>query len=84
MIAGNGLCVLLFCLRETGLTQAAIAFEDLAALPADRLRADGGKLIAAVRLAESTVRNPAPPQSVHTLAKLAFAWEGADDDMGMW
>jgi hypothetical protein len=55
----------------------------LAALPADWLRAESGKLIASVRLVESTVRDPEPPQSVHTLVKRTFAREGADDDVGM-
>jgi hypothetical protein len=61
-----------FCLRETWLAQAAVAFEVLAALAADWLRADGGKLIVSVRLIESSVGNPEPTQTVNTLEKLTF------------
>jgi hypothetical protein len=61
------------------LAQAAIAFEDAAAFAADRLSADGGEFVASIRLTECTERNPKPAQSVHTLEKLAFAWDSADD-----
>ncbi len=54
-IAGRSLFVLVCCLREAGLAQAVIAFEDLSAL---RLRADGGEFVAPVRFVESSVRNP--------------------------
>ena len=74
---------MVFCLRETGLAQAAIPFEDLAAVATDRLRSDGSEFVAPVRLVESMVRNSEPAQSVNALKKLAFAWNGADDDMGM-
>jgi hypothetical protein len=58
-------------------------FEDLAALAADRLGADGRKLIASVRLVERSAGNPDPAQSVNALEKLAFTWDAADDYMGM-
>jgi hypothetical protein len=74
---------LVLYLRETGLTQAVIAFEDPAALTADGLGADGGEFVAPVGLMENTVRNPEPAQSVHALEELAFAWDGADDQVGM-
>jgi hypothetical protein len=74
---------LLFCLGETGLVQAVVAFEELTALAADRLRGDGGKFVAPVRLVESTVRNPQSDKAVHTPEKLTFARDGADNDMGM-
>src|SRR5262245_49998655 len=83
VIAGRRLCVSVICLPETGLAQAAVAFEDLAALAADRLRAEGGEFMAPVRLVEGTVRNPEPAQPVHALEKLALAWYGADDQVGM-
>jgi hypothetical protein len=73
MIAGNGLCVLIFGLRETGLTQAVIAFEDLPALPADWLGADGREFIAPVRLVESTECNPESAQSVKAPKQLTLA-----------
>jgi hypothetical protein len=72
-IKGNGLWALIFGLCETGLTQAAIAFEDVAALFADWLGADGREFIAPVRLVESTVGNPELAQAVKTLKKLTFA-----------
>jgi hypothetical protein len=75
--------VLLFCLPETRLAQAAIAFEDLAALPADRFCTEGGEFVGSVRFVEGSVRYPQAPQAVHTLKKLAFVWDGADDDMRM-
>jgi hypothetical protein len=83
VIGGRGRCFFVFCLRETGLAQAVIAFEDLAALAADRLRAKGGEFVAPVRLVEGTARNPASAQSVQAPEKLAFAWDGADDQVGM-
>ena len=64
---------MLFCLPETRLAQAAIAFEDLAALPADWLRADGREFVAPVRLEESTGRNPESAQSVKAPKQLTFA-----------
>jgi hypothetical protein len=57
MFAVNGLCASILGLCETGLTQAAIAFEDLASLSADWLGADGREFVASIRLAESTVGN---------------------------
>jgi hypothetical protein len=45
----------------------------LAALPADRLGADGREFIAPVRLVESTVGNLKSVQAVKTLKKLTFA-----------
>jgi hypothetical protein len=71
--ARNRLWVLILCLGETGLTQAAIAFEGLAALRADWLCADGCEFIAPVRLVDSTVGNPETAQAVKTLKKLTFA-----------
>jgi hypothetical protein len=65
------------------LAQAAIAFEDLTAFAANRLGAEGGEFVAPVRLVEGSVRNPQAPQAVDTLKKLAFVWDGADDDMRM-
>ena len=67
VIAGRSLFFWIICLREAGLAQAAITFEDLSALATDRLRADGGKLIATVRFIEGTVRNSAPAQVVKAL-----------------
>jgi hypothetical protein len=55
------------CLREAGLAQAAIAFEDLASFAADWLGADGGKFVVPVRFVESSVRNPASAQVVEAL-----------------
>src|SRR5262245_44827603 len=81
--AGRWLCLLVFCLRETGLAQAAIAFEDLAALAVDRLRTDGGEFVAPVRLVKGTAGNPEPVQSVKTLEKRTFVRDGADDQVGM-
>jgi hypothetical protein len=46
VMAGRWRCVSVFCLPETGMAQAAIAFEDPAALAADRLRAEGGEFAA--------------------------------------
>ncbi len=74
---------LIFGLCETGLTQAAIAFEDLAALPADWLGSDGREFIAPVRLVESTVGNPELAQAIKALKKLTFAGDSAHDDVGM-
>lgn len=71
--ADNGLRALIFGLCEAGMTQAAIAFEDLAALPTDWLGADGREFIAPVRLVESTVGNPELTQAIKTLKKLTFA-----------
>jgi hypothetical protein len=83
VIAGGWLVILIVCLRETGLAQAVIAFEDSAALAADRLGAEGGEFAAPVRLVKGSVGNPAPAQSVNALEKLAFAWDSADDQVGM-
>jgi hypothetical protein len=60
-----------------------IAFEELPALPADGLGADGGEFVAAVRLVECAVGNPESAQMVNTLEQLTFVREGADDQMGM-
>lgn len=75
--------VLIFGLGETRLAQATIVFEDVAALPANRLRADGREFVAPVRLVESTVCNPQSTQSIQAPKELTFAGDGADDNMGM-
>jgi hypothetical protein len=73
VIAGRRLLFLLLCLCEAGLAQAVVAFEDLTALAADRLRADGGEFVGPVRLVECPVRNAESTQAVHAPEKLAFA-----------
>jgi hypothetical protein len=55
----------------------------LAALAANRLRADGGEFVAPVWLVEGTVCNSEAAQSVLTLEKLALAWNGANDQVRM-
>lgn len=83
VIARSWRCVLFFCLGETGLAQAAVAFEDLAVLTPNRLGADGGEFVISVRLVEGSVGNPAPAQSLGALEKLAFTWDATDDEMRM-
>ena len=55
----------------------------MAALTANRLRADGGEFVASVWLVEGTVCNSEAAQSVLTLEKLALAWNGANDQVRM-
>jgi hypothetical protein len=81
--AGIYLCLWVGCLRETRLAQAAKAFEDLAALAADRLRADGCQLVAPVRFVKGPTGYAAAAQSVQALEQLAFAWDSAHDQVGM-
>ncbi len=81
--AGRGGLVLVFCLRETGVAQAAITAQTPAPASTHRLGADRGELIAPVRLVEGAVRDPEPAQSVHALVKLALAGDGADDKVRM-
>ena len=83
VIAGRRRWVSVFCLPEAGLAQAAVAFEDLAALTADRLGAEGGEFAAPVRLVKGTECNLESAQSVPALEKLAFAGNSADDQVGM-
>ena len=83
VIAGRWLCSCGLSLRESGSSQAAVAFEDLAALAPDWLRAEGGEFVIPVRLAKGVERNPEPAQPVHALDKLAFACDGADDQVRM-
>lgn len=82
-IAGRRRCFLICCLRETGLAQAAIGFEDVAALAADRFRAEGGKLVASVWLIEGAEGDPETAQAVDDLKKMTFAGDAKDDQMGM-
>jgi hypothetical protein len=82
-VIAAGLRVLVLCLRETGCAQTAIAFEDLPARAANRLRPDSGKLIVAVRLMERPAGYPEPAQPVKALEKLAFARQAANDKMRM-
>ena len=73
----------MFCLREPGLDQAAVAFEDPAALAPDRLRTDGGEFAAPVGLVECPVRNPVAAQTVNERKELSLAGDGADDQVGV-
>ncbi len=61
------------------MVQAAIAFEETAAFAEDGLRGEGGQLLAAVRLKESTAGNPGSAQPVHALEQMAFGRK-ADND----
>lgn len=66
-------------LAETSLAQAAIAFEDAAALSANRLGADGREFVAPVWLVESTVGDTESAQAAKALKKLAFAGNSTND-----
>jgi hypothetical protein len=65
------------------LAQAAVAFEELAALAVDRLSADRSQLVGSVRLLEGSVCDPQAAQSVHTLTQLSLSRNGANDQVGM-
>src|SRR5262249_49241221 len=81
--AGRSRVVLGCFLCEPGLAQAAIAFEDAAALAADRLRAESGEFVAAVGLAESAAGDPNPAQAVKTLEQTALVGNGTDNQVRM-
>jgi hypothetical protein len=60
-----------------------VAPEELSALTADRLRADGGQFTGPIWLVKGTVRYTKPAQPFHALEKLSLACDGTDDQVRM-